>query len=94
MNTQCTCTVLCLSTSEYCLFFFRKKKKKKNKAEEVVETIKKIEETKEMKEMDKRTPAQIAYDKVKEQRVRNFVTGYKLCVCYSMYRIFILRFAD
>lgn len=48
--------------------WFRKKKKKKNKAEEVVETVEKVE-AKVSKTTDNRTPAQIAYDKVQEQRV-------------------------
>ena len=58
---------------------FRKKKKKKTKAEEVIDTVEKVE-AKVSKESDKRTPAQIAYDKVQEQRV-NFTMGAKyLCV--------------
>ena len=43
-----------------------RKKKKKNKAEQTVETVEKVE----VKESDKRTPAQVAYDKVQEQRVK------------------------
>ena len=47
---------------------FRKKKKKKSKAEEVVETVEKVE-AKLSQTADNRTPAQIAYDKIQEQRV-------------------------
>lgn len=48
---------------------FRKKKKKKSKAEEVVETVEKVEAKSQATHTDNRTPAQIAYDKVQEQRV-------------------------
>ena len=48
--------------------FYYRKKKKKNKAEEVVEAVEKVE-AKVSKNSDNRTPAQIAYDKVQEQRV-------------------------
>jgi hypothetical protein len=47
---------------------FRKKKKKKSKAEEVVETVEKVE-AKLSQTTESRTPAQIAHDKIQEQRV-------------------------
>lgn len=57
-----------------CLLLYRKKKKKKSKAEEVVETVGKVE----AKEAEKRTPAQIAYEKVQEQRVTSLTLYFKL----------------
>lgn len=66
-----------------CSTCFRKKKKKKNKAEEVVEIVEKVE-ARTSTESDKRTPAQVAYDKVQEKRVNSMVTNNYILNCYKI----------
>lgn len=68
------CLYICYLSSYYFLFiYFRKKKKdkeSKHRLEQVV-TSQNDEEVKTKKAyIDKRTPAQIAFDKMQEKRVR------------------------
>lgn len=55
-----------------CSFFFRKKKKDKERSkivDQIVSSKKQEEEEEKKRALDKRTPAQLAYEKTQEKRV-------------------------